>query len=854
MTNKRVLVLGYYYKNNFGDDIFEYVFRQHVFKNTTVEPILKYFDELPLICEKLDANTIQSFDCVIIGGGELVNSYYFSEDNIALIRNHFSRVPILFYGIGLSYPKMLPMLDIGDYFFMRNKTDHEAVKSRYTSYYSVYTPDLAYFLLDSDNRKQPRSQSIQQVGVCLPQTWFCNTNKDTSAFKQQIIDTIIDLSQKYKVHLIPFDTSSSVYNSDTILLDSLKEILKPHEYDERMNQRIQYVTFDRSSLLSAKMHQVIEYFKSLDFIVASRFHSVILSLITNKPFVSIYTQRKIQTLQTDLPNELRPLFVPAKIDQDGVPISFDKAAFDRCVSYVGTNYNDIVKSEAEYSQLALSALNKARTKLVNIVESGDYTCRYTPPQFISQIEKDRLISKTVSNVLKSIDKMSLKNQKMVENNFPLSKIISRRKELSTGHIEKRITEEILWTITDDPYAPYYYGLFDSVLDSGLPKRLSWVVDDYYEKYKFKTFSSQSITVMNKNFQQLHRSGWQFIVDNLVMELNNKNDIQNPIIIDTYVDKTFHWNKQFYTVKGMIPYTQDWVGFIHHTYSFYNNYYNCDILFKDSDFIVSLESCRCLIVMSNYMKRQVRESLQKLVDNGLLKNDVIVESVMHPTEMADNVFDWDEFMKQDDKKVVQIGNWLRNVHAVYQLELPSNSVVNRKAVLKNKNSENYFPPPSFLESLFATFNTKGKNVVLNNVLDICKITFENMHIKGLYEHVVDMETSVDELEHVDNDGYDELLSKNIVFIKLVDASAVNTIVECVVRNTPIMVNPIEPVVEILGPDYPLYYKSNYEASRILEDVEKIRSAHEYLKNKDKNPFIISTFIKSMRQILGKIFNV
>lgn len=848
-VSKRILVLGYYYKNNIGDDIFEYVFKQHVFKNIDVHLTIEYIDKLPLICENLYENRLEPFDCVIIGGGELVNAYYFSEYYVSLIRQHFSSIPILFYGIGLSYPNMLPMLDIGDYFFMRSKSDHESVKARYTSYYTMYTPDLAYYLLDSLPQSVPNSQpSIQHVGVCLPQTWFSNTSKDTTAFKQQIVETIIDLSQKYKVHLIPFDTSNSVNNSDIILIDSLKDMMKSHEYDEQMNQRIHYVNFDSAVSLSDRINKVIEYFKALDFVVASRFHSVILSLLTNKPFVSIYTQRKLLTLKSDLPSGLHPLFVPANMDQDGVPISFDKFAFDQAVSYATSNYNQVIKLQIEYNQRALSALKKTRSKVVNVIQSGGYTCRYTPPQYISQTEKDSLISKTIVNVLKCIDKMSLKNLKMVENNFPLSKIISRRKQGSTGHVEKQITEEILWTITDDPYAPYYYGLFESVLDSGLPKRLSWVIDDYYEKYKFKTFNTQSITMMNKNFQELHRSGWQFIVDNLVMELNTKSDtLQRPIIIDTYVDKSFHWNKTFYTDKGIIPYTQDWIGFIHHTYSYYNNHYNCDVLFRDADFIASLENCKCLIVMSKYMKRQIQESLQKLMDNNILKNHVNVEAIIHPTVITDNVFDWTSFFENEDKKVIQIGNWLRNVHAVYQLELPSNSVFKCKAVLKNKNSENYFPPPGFLDTLFATFNTRGRSLVLNNILDICKISFENMHVKGLYEHILDMETSVDEIEHVDNDKYDELLTKNIVFIKLVDASAVNTVVECAVRNTPIMVNPIEPVVEILGPDYPLYYNTNYEASKILEDVERIRSAHEYLKTKDKTPLLISSFMTNMRSV-------
>ena len=54
------------------------------------------------------------------------------------------------------------------------------------------------------------------------------------------------------------------------------------------------------------------------------------------------------------------------------------------------------------------------------------------------------------------------------------------------------------------------------------------------------------------------------------------------------------------------------------------------------------------------------------------------------------------------------------------------------------------------------------------------------------------------------NYDLLLMQNIVFINLIDASAVNTILECIVRNTPIIVNKIDGIIDYLGEDYPLYY--------------------------------------------------
>lgn len=49
----------------------------------------------------------------------------------------------------------------------------------------------------------------------------------------------------------------------------------------------------------------------------------------------------------------------------------------------------------------------------------------------------------------------------------------------------------------------------------------------------------------------------------------------------------------------------------------------------------------------------------------------------------------------------------------------------------------------------------------------------------------------------NEAYDRLLTENIGFVALHDASANNTVIECIARATPLLVNPLPAVVEYLG---------------------------------------------------------
>ena len=96
-------------------------------------------------------------------------------------------------------------------------------------------------------------------------------------------------------------------------------------------------------------------------------------------------------------------------------------------------------------------------------------------------------------------------------------------------------------------------------------------------------------------------------------------------------------------------------------------------------------------------------------------------------------------------------------------------------------------------------------------------------------------------------YDELLSKNIVFIDLFDASANNTVMECIIRNTPLIVNKLPAIVEYLGEEYPLYFNDLSEISNMLDNNELLLKTHNYLKNMDKSEFSIEYFIKKIMSI-------
>jgi hypothetical protein len=240
-------------------------------------------------------------------------------------------------------------------------------------------------------------------------------------------------------------------------------------------------------------------------------------------------------------------------------------------------------------------------------------------------------------------------------------------------------------------------------------------------------------------------------------------------------------------------------------------------------------------------------------------NVSVIQLFHPSDTTGSLFNFNKFLLNPKKRVMQIGGWLRNSYAIYALPIPKNYT---KCALKWIGMDNYFIDEFNLHQLEDTINHIGSGHEHCCGIPVCclpkssssEITTThniNKYIVGLLNTIRDNHQSVECLDMTPNDKYDHLLTENVVFINLVDASAVNTIIECIMRNTPICVNRLPAVEEYLGCDYPLYYDNYDEASYKLSDLKMIKKAHEYLQSLDKSIFTIEYFMRDF--INNTIYN-
>jgi hypothetical protein len=217
-----------------------------------------------------------------------------------------------------------------------------------------------------------------------------------------------------------------------------------------------------------------------------------------------------------------------------------------------------------------------------------------------------------------------------------------------------------------------------------------------------------------------------------------------------------------------------------------------VLFTKDNWLKSLESCIGLFTLTEYHAQWLRERVDKPVS-----------ALIHPTEIPDIQFSFDRFIANPNRKIIQLGWWLRRLISIYELPIARNNPLGYEKIKLN---------PAFS---------------LDAETQLQKLVAQQIEVEGITLDPVFVENTQD-LTHVSNQEYDELLSENIAFIHLYDTSANTAVIECIARATPLLINPLPAVVEYLGENYPLYFHTLVEAANKAMDLELIRQTHEYLK--------------------------
>ena len=265
-----------------------------------------------------------------------------------------------------------------------------------------------------------------------------------------------------------------------------------------------------------------------------------------------------------------------------------------------------------------------------------------------------------------------------------------------------------------------------------------------------------------------RGGWSFVIEQLRTHLF----APDGILVVSALEEN---------ISNEEVIEEPWIGFVHQVpRSNYPWYPDLERMLTSKHFIKSREKCHGLFVIST----RIKDYLVKHVQVPVVK--VLYPITPFPDELK---FSREKFQAESPRRVLFIGEFMRNFQAFFDLEAPATY---KKILLRSSDVD-----------LANLYNNKRDKIRLR------------------------MNDSVTVRERVSNDEYDHLLSSSIVFLNLFDAGANTTVLECLSRHTPLVVNRLPGVEEYLGSEYPLYYETLDGASTLLANDDKLMEASQYM---------------------------
>jgi len=306
-----------------------------------------------------------------------------------------------------------------------------------------------------------------------------------------------------------------------------------------------------------------------------------------------------------------------------------------------------------------------------------------------------------------------------------------------------------------------------------------------------------------------------IIETNINEHNNWKIVENEIKKINF-EGLFITFCELYFNKINIPIQETWYGIIHNPCEWekYSPWYdNNTSLFELKQFLDSLKFCKLLFVMSKTQIVPIKSLLKK---NGYKIN---VINLYHPIDKLNFSFDFEKYKNSSNKTIYSIGNWLRKQYSIFKLQC------------HNKFSKAIIPFTKRTQDELSFYTNR----------DNTRVTEEENN-------------SVLKIEKLDDFNYHKIFENNIVFLDVYLTTVNNTFLECLISNTPILLNRHQEYIELIGETYPLFYDSLDDINNFIFDDENILNTHNYLKNVDKTRFTLDYFIKDLTSKLHFFCNL
>ena len=318
----------------------------------------------------------------------------------------------------------------------------------------------------------------------------------------------------------------------------------------------------------------------------------------------------------------------------------------------------------------------------------------------------------------------------------------------------------------------------------------WYADNNWKKRLYNNVIIQvnpHLNILSFIDNISHRGGWKDIVNTLIIsdfyDFTHKSCFNFIDILENYCISNFKFYDNTNPIISMIH------GTIEKNPMLKFDWYQLNYLFNSSEYGVIKSNIAKVFTFSNYIRNFI------IKNNFINPNDIL--SIIHPINLNINKkFNLDNYLGNKNKSIIQLGQQQRYVDTIYKIK-----ATKYKKIWLPGCSYNYF-----------------RKIYISKDVEI--LYYDNY------------------------DDYDELLSMNIVLCHIIDANANNSVIECIIRNTPLIINRHPAIEEYLGIEYPLYFDNINDIDLLLNDDNLIINAHLYLSNINKSFLSIPNFTNKL----------
>jgi hypothetical protein len=889
MTND-VLVLGFYNKGNLGDEMFKESMPL-LFPNHNL-----CFVDLDTIIDKCNFNG--TYKAIICGGGDLINDYF--QQKILFAINGF-KGPVIAFGIGITYPDLIDKgyLDIYDHVFLREMSDVRKVQKRLGSQYAHYLPDLGFAL----PRPHFVGQDKMNIGVCLAQPLFRSTNMICPVI--DFFDHLLSLG--HTITLLKFNSSGEIHEDDGYINRYIHARLAP-KHTNIIVDEYGYSTKNMLSIMGSMNLNICTRFHSAVFstimgvpfltIHSSRKVKLLLNEIGLDDYVyEIPANGKIST------HDLMHKFKQLERNRDDVSNKLNDV-YKKYNFYLNTRQPEILLNSTEKRQkpkdlIDVNSVNEIHTNILNhMIENTGYNPDVKERCLTTEhaIETAKLISLsttkapgdkytygTIQNLLntpwelKGMIDWIIKDQiEDFEKSGPRLNMTYINQENMRGLHRSgwQFCVEYLKSLQSDTgvlldlYTDRTFHWAESIMESKgiIPYTSPWIGFVHHgPNTEYTDYNVESMINNPRFIRSLPMCRGLITLSHYLKEYldsNLKHEI--PILVLPHPtqfvnkDKCFTMDKFITNNDKMLINVGGW-------------YRNTSSLYRLNVSKVKAKSKHGFALIMKYFSKLQSDVPSYPIQKSILKGKNM-DSYFPPGEYV--ITGGYDIVGTDGKrfffKIVSKGNWSDSGSNISGegpcvsgnnpcVPAQGSSISGQGSIISSEGpctsgeplsksnkwvhyTEKYITENFMLVDLF--------NLTLEDIpyrfsfsLDTV-ISADNKYVFALQKYFKDMIAGTRVIEHLPDDQYDNLLSQNIVFLDLVDCSAANTIIECIVRNTPIVINRHPAIEEYIGSDYPLFY-DNVDDVKDLLTIKKIHAAYNYLKNKDKEFLHIEYFVEALR---------